>query len=556
MDEEDKKKVKAIIDELVTATTNFTRDEFDKSLLNDIDPYEKIFIFMKNGLIKNSAGIEIINWNYEREDIINLINERISSFSYDEKLNFLSFFVKDTNFAELWKKNILSENKTANIDFLKVPENYDFLLESNTVTKTSLKVSEKVFNKNRDLENNIYAFHNSSLFMNRNGQYIKDYLSQYIDNNEWISLCSGEIDKEFLEKVMKEDEYVENNGYNYLIKTNPNFPVEFVSLAFERDEYEGEPFDFNPNIKVRQKYYSLVIEYEKFIAETYTEGYIATCIFEGPYLTYDEANTLIESVKMKESLVSYATRNMSCDSIISTHMSKKEKEKIIEKIKYKIEELSKDNSEDKDKLPAKKVPTSKKIGKIEYVTSSQKEEEIFPIKVDIVSPFREDINPALVRVASKQLVKLVESPVKGLINRSDIFTEGFSNKATNSKAIRPILGLLIHKAIEDVEFNNKKAEEIKNEVSHELKVEGMASIGNELVDIVKDAVKKILENKNSITSTISSVFTKSEEAVEVEKPAKAIKNTVKPKALGSGKTTTINLSNNKAKTKVPARKSK
>ena len=195
MDEEDKKKVKAIIDELVTATTNFTRDEFDKSLLNDIDPYEKIFIFMKNGLIKNSAGIEIINWNYEREDIINLINERISSFSYDEKLNFLSFFVKDTNFAELWKKNILSENKTANIDFLKVPENYDFLLESNTVTKTSLKVSEKVFNKNRDLENNIYAFHNSSLFMNRNGQYIKDYLSQYIDNNEWISLRKREIDQ-------------------------------------------------------------------------------------------------------------------------------------------------------------------------------------------------------------------------------------------------------------------------------------------------------------------------------------------------------------------------
>ena len=108
--------------------------------------------------------------------------------------------------------------------------------------------------------------------------------------------------------------------------------------------------------------------------------------------------------------------------------------------------------------------------------------------INLTHSFKDNLiietNDAKIRIIGKQSVKLILAP--------------FNDKYTKSNAAKAIAGLIAHAVLENVTSNNQFVEQIKSKVSHELKIEGMTLIGNELVDIVKEQLKSILNGKKDV----------------------------------------------------------
>ncbi len=155
------------------------------------------------------------------------------------------------------------------------------------------------------------------------------------------------------------------------------------------------------------------------------------------------------------------------------------------------------SSEEFAKVQEKFDRIQKLMDEVNKTQAKPIETEVKPIETEvksIVSPINNfksnlmnEIDSSSIRVASRQITKLT------LVSVPKKYKTSFFPKI--------LANVLIHGVLENVHSNNPKAESIKSKISQEMKIEAMSMIGNQLANIVKDGIIKVLNNTKPIQPT-------------------------------------------------------
>lgn len=111
---------------------------------------------------------------------------------------------------------------------------------------------------------------------------------------------------------------------------------------------------------------------------------------------------------------------------------------------------------------------------------------------------KDELPASLIRITAKQAVKFAQVPLIGACWRYK--KQNFS-EIIGSQYGKAVTGILLSEFLSSVNSTNEKANVAKELVAHELKVEAMATVGNEVIALMRNVltpyVMLILQNLNS-----------------------------------------------------------
>lgn len=388
----------------------------------------------------------------------------------------------------------------------------------------------------------------------------------------------GEIDENELEGIfpLEEDEEYDISEEVFLISFNNNFPEELLQTAFEasiHDNFCLQDWHWlsNPNRIIRVKYLEFIAKNEEKVIKICGDSASQTIleyILSHKMIDYSDVEDIVGLLKKKESIFSEDFVSSIEDMIYdSKYMG--DRDKLFDLLENRYHELEKlEKKEDSKEKPVSKSPTDKKgnkttkdtsdnvpivdhLGSVVYrntthpnkcktvvvKTSSSKSlsnQKSFRktnlVKTEYKKPSEVilELDQAKTRVISKQLIKLTSEPIKSFLLSKKIdnsVIEGF----IDSKYFNSVVGAALFAGGNNISFNNKSLENAKNEVFQEIKIESIASFGNEIVDIVKGSLIGVVEKFASKKRNESKENIKSS----------------KPKKLGDGKKANNKISESK-----------
>lgn len=388
----------------------------------------------------------------------------------------------------------------------------------------------------------------------------------------------GEIDENELEGIfpIEEDEEYDISEEVFLISFNNNFPEELLQTAFEasiHDNFCLQDWHWlsNPNRIIRVKYLEFIAKNEEKVIKICGDSASQTIleyILSHKMIDYSDVEDIVGLLKKKESIFSEDFVSSIEDMIYdSKYMG--DRDKLFDLLENRYHELEKlEKKEDSKEKPVSKSPTDKKgnkttkdtsdnvpivdhLGSVVYrntthpnkcktvvvKTSSSKSlsnQKSFRktnlVKTEYKKPSEVilELDQAKTRVISKQLIKLTSEPIKSFLLSKKIdnsVIEGF----IDSKYFNSVVGAALFAGGNNISFNNKSLENAKNEVFQEIKIESIASFGNEIADIVKGSLIGVVEKFASKKRNESKENIKSS----------------KPKKLGDGKKANNKISESK-----------
>ncbi len=410
--------------------------------------------------------------------------------------------------------------------------------------------------------------------------FVYEYIISEIDDIEHQALdyMYGKIDVDEINNwfPIEYDEEYEISEELLLTSLNSNFPEELLQKAFESSIMDNGCLEewhwlSNPNQKIRESYLEFIAKNEEKVAK-FCNGplskTIVGCVLSYKLIDYSDIEYLISLLKKKESIFSedfvFSIEEMVDDSSYVGYKSKlilllekryNELEKLEKAANSKEKPITETPINKKDKITNKitsddlpvvnhlgsvayrnKTPTNKCETVVETTSSSKStsNQKTFKktnlVRTEYKKPNEAilELDQAKTRVISKQLIKLTSEPIKSFLLSKKIdnsVIEGF----IDSKYFNSVVGAALFAGGNNISFNNKSLENAKNEVFQEIKIESIASFGNEIVDIVKGSLIGVVEKFASKKRNESKENIKSS----------------KPKKLGDGKKANNKISESK-----------
>lgn len=239
-----------------------------------------------------------------------------------------------------------------------------------------------------------------------------------------------------------------------------------------------------------------VIKYNKLNSDDYSliikndnKNMLKTALVSA-YITDDEKNHINKKIKIMES---HENKN----AVTSVFYDTPKYEFPIIKTNEQVTLTEPLSSEEFAKVQEKFDRIQKLMDEVNKTQAKPIETEVKPIETEakpISSPtnnfksnLMSEIDSSSIRVASRQITKLT------LVSVPKKYKTSFFPKI--------LANVLIHGVLENVHSNNPKAESIKSKISQEMKIEAMSMIGNQLANIVKDGIIKVLNNTKPIQPT-------------------------------------------------------
>ena len=138
--------------------------------------------------------------------------------------------------------------------------------------------------------------------------------------------------------------------------------------------------------------------------------------------------------------------------------------------------------------------------------SSMAQENSPGITSKITQTISDELPEVGIRIAAKQMVKLTCAPIEGICTRFNVV---LPKNFIRSQYGKSLVGLILSEGLKFRDFEDDRANVIKNSLAKELRVEAFATSGNEVIDslkpIIMDALKQILESKNNLTDLVQDV---------------------------------------------------
>jgi hypothetical protein len=374
--------------------------------------------------------------------------------------------------------------------------------------------------------------------------FVYEYIISEIDDIEHQTLdyMYGKIDVDEINNwfPIEYDEEYEISEELLLTSLNSNFPEELLQKAFESSIMDNGCLEewhwlSNPNQKIRESYLEFIAKNEEKVAK-FCNGplskTIVGCVLSYKLIDYSDIEYLISLLKKKESIFSedfvFSIEEMVDDSSYVGYKSKlilllekryNELEKLEKAANSKEKPITETPINKKDKITNKitsddlpvvnhlgsvayrnKTPTNKCETVVETTSSSKStsNQKTFKktnlVRTEYKKPNEAilELDQAKTRVISKQLIKLTSEPIKSFLLSKKIdnsMIEGF----IDSKYFNSVVGAALFAGGNNISFNNKSLENAKNEVFQEIKIESIASFGNEIVDIVKGSLIGVVE---------------------------------------------------------------
>jgi ribosome assembly protein YihI (activator of Der GTPase) len=255
--------------------------------------------------------------------------------------------------------------------------------------------------------------------------------------------------------------------------------VRYKLLQNDEEEVRLAVIKYN---KLNNDDYSLIIESR--------DKNMLKAALESAYITDDEKNHINEKIKNIESSEKY-------NAVPSVFYDALKHEFPIIKTNEQVTLTEPLSSEEFAKVQEKFDRIQKLMDEVNKTQAKPIETEVKPIETEakpISSPtnnfksnLMSEIDSSSIRVASRQITKLT------LVSVPKKYKTSFFPKI--------LANVLIHGVLENVHSNNPKAESIKSKISQEMKIEAMSMIGNQLANIVKDGIIKVLNNTKTTKHT-------------------------------------------------------
>lgn len=388
----------------------------------------------------------------------------------------------------------------------------------------------------------------------------------------------GELDENELKEIfpLEEDEEYDISEEVFLVSFNNNFPEELLQTAFEasiHDNFCLQDWHWlsNPNRIIRVKYLEFIAKNEEKVIKICGDSASQTIleyILSHKMIDYSDVEDIVGLLKKKESIFSEDFVSSIEDMIYdSKYMG--DRDKLFDLLENRYHELEKlEKKEDSKEKPVSKSPTDKKgnkttkdtsdnvpivdhLGSVVYrntthpnkcktvvaATSSSKSlsnqksfRKTHLVKTEYKKPNEIvlELDQAKTRIISKQLIKLTSEPIKSFLLSKKI-DSSVINGFIDSKYFNSVVGAALFAGGNNISFNNESIENAKNKVFQEIKIESIASFGNEIVDIVKGSLIGVVEKFASKKRNESKENIKSS----------------KPKKLGDGKKANNKISESK-----------
>lgn len=410
------------------------------------------------------------------------------------------------------------------------------------ICEESLKSIKKIFPNYNDnlLINDILKI---KKFYNLDKEILFESLNSSIDGIEHKPLFDyvyGNIDVTRLERDILRGII---NHEMKMTSFNICFPEKLINSAFKLSisNKNNSIFEWNfinnPNKKIREKYLDFLISEELNVCNSCEEDKYSLIEFvlTSKFLTFEELNKFVLAIKSTDSFKSYDDYfdvNLLC---IECNLNDDEKKIILEIIEDKYNSLIKGKTYKKNnnkkfrgkffkermhsynsKIYENKCSknTSFNIKSNNYINIS-KSNPAAVLKTEKQNILSKELNQAKTRIISRQIMKMTKEPLKSLLIK-DINLESKMSNFINSKYFDSLIGITLYSVSKKINFNKESLENAKNEISEEFKIESIATLGNELLKIVDDSIKNMLEKI---------------------KTKKEIKNSPKIKKLSDGKKT-------------------
>ena len=498
--------------------------DFMRAIKCDYKGFDDAFRLRKFDFLAESFEIEV----KDRGLFIEVMRELNYEYSFDEVMS----IVKHINQVDAFKISLefIDYGEASDIPNRFIcEENMRDILELFPNARNDKSINEVLRLKAiTDEEDFVYEYTNSEI--NDIGQAPLSYYAY------------GELDENELKEIfpLEEDEEYDISEEVFLVSFNNNFPEELLQTAFEasiHDNFCLQDWHWlsNPNRIIRVKYLEFIAKNEEKVIKICGDSASQTIleyILSHKMIDYSDVEDIVGLLKKKESIFSEDFVSSIEDMIYdSKYMG--DRDKLLDLLKNRYHELEKlERKEDSKEKPVSKSPTDKKGNKttkdtsdnvpiVDHLGSVIYRNTTHPNKCKTVvvktssskslsnqRSFRKthlvktehkksnevilEFDQAKTRVISKQLIKLTSEPIKSFLLSKKIdnsVIEGF----IDSKYFNSVVGAALFAGGNNISFNNESLENAKNEVFQEIKIESIASFGNEIVDIVKGSLIGVVE---------------------------------------------------------------
>lgn len=372
-------------------------------------------------------------------------------------------------------------------------------------------------------------------------EYTKSYINE-IGHAPLSYYAYGEPDKNEIKELfpLEEDEEYDFSEEVFLISFNNNFPEELLEKAFQasiRDDFSLQEWYWlsNPNRNIRAKYLEFIAKNEEKVIKICKDNSAQTIIeyiLSHKMVDYSDIEHILGLLNKKESIFPEDLVS-SIEYMVDDSNYMGDKGDLIDLLENKYNELEKlEIRKDSKEEPKTSNKTTKNvqahihpnIGSVIHAPDiylpkiqtkcktsiakadskkSQASQKSFK-KSNLVQTVYEqkpseiviELNQAKTRVISKQIIKLTSEPIRSFLTKKEI-DNSVINSFIESKCFNSIVGVALFAAGSKIEFNNESVENAKKEVFQEIKIESIASFGNELVDVVKDSLASVINKYSS-----------------------------------------------------------
>lgn len=503
--------------------------DFMRAIKCDCKGFDDAFRLRKFDFLSESFEIEV----KDRGLFIEVMRELNYEYSFDEVMS----IVKHINQVDAFKISLefVDYGEASDIPNRFICEkNMRDILELFPNARNDKSINEVLRLKAiTDEEDFVYEYTNSEINDIRQAP-----LSYY---------AYGELDENELKEIfpLEEDEEYDISEEVFLVSFNNNFPEELLQTAFEasiHDNFCLQDWHWlsNPNRIIRVKYLEFIAKNEEKVIKICGDSASQTIleyILSHKMIDYSDIEHILGLLKKKESIFPEDLVS-SIEYMVDDSKYMGDRDKLIDLLENRYNELEKlERKEDSKEKPVSKSPTDKKgnkttkdtsdnvpivdhLGSVVYrntthpnkcktvvvKTSSSKSlsnQRSFK-KSNLVQTVYEqkpseiviELNQAKTRVISKQIIKLTSEPIRSFLTKKEI-DNSVINSFIESKCFNSIVGVALFAAGSKIEFNNESVENAKKEVFQEIKIESIASFGNELVDVVKDSLASVINKYSS-----------------------------------------------------------
>lgn len=498
--------------------------DFMRAIKCDCKGFDDAFRLRKFDFLSESFEIEV----KDRGLFIEVMRELNYEYSFDEVMS----IVKHINQVDAFKISLefVDYGEASDIPNRFICEkNMRDILELFPNARNDKSINEVLRLKAiTDEEDFVYEYTNSEINDIRQAP-----LSYY---------AYGELDENELKEIfpLEEDEEYDISEEVFLVSFNNNFPEELLQTAFEasiRDDFSLQEWYWlsNPNRNIRAKYLEFIAKNEEKVIKICKDNSAQTIIeyiLSHKMIDYSDIEHILGLLKKKESIFPEDLVS-SIEYMVDDSNYMGDRDKLIDLLENRYNELEKlEIRKDSKEEPKTSNKTTKNvqahihpnIGSVIHAPDiylpkiqtkcktsiakadskkSQASQKSFK-KSNLVQTVYEqkpseiviELNQAKTRVISKQIIKLTSEPIRSFLTKKEI-DNSVINSFIESKCFNSIVGVALFAAGSKIEFNNESVENAKKEVFQEIKIESIASFGNELVDVVKDSLASVINKYSS-----------------------------------------------------------